>query len=115
MVFQPLASLIECLDLFRCERLVIHGSIGDGTSHRISHDPKQMDDGGELTSIELIEELVGLLFFVRGCHQNQSTNLRVRDLCAGFRSPHSAERVNQTNHGPLILLRQTRHLLKLLP
>jgi hypothetical protein len=28
-----------------------------------------MDDGGELTSIELIEELVRLLFFVRGCHQ----------------------------------------------
>jgi hypothetical protein len=28
-----------------------------------------MNDCGELTSIELIEQLVGLLFFVRGCHQ----------------------------------------------
>jgi len=30
---------------------------------------EQMNDGGELTSIELIEELVRLLFFIRGCHQ----------------------------------------------
>jgi hypothetical protein len=28
-----------------------------------------MNDGGELASIELIEELVRLLFFVCGCHQ----------------------------------------------
>jgi hypothetical protein len=28
-----------------------------------------VNDGGELASIELIEELVRLLFFVRGCHQ----------------------------------------------
>jgi hypothetical protein len=28
-----------------------------------------VNDGGELTSIELIEELVRLLFFVRGCRQ----------------------------------------------
>jgi hypothetical protein len=29
---------------------------------------EQMNDGGELASIELIEELVRLLFFVRGGH-----------------------------------------------
>jgi len=28
-----------------------------------------VNHGGELASIELIEELVGLLFFVGGCHQ----------------------------------------------
>jgi hypothetical protein len=28
-----------------------------------------MDDSGELTSVELIEQLVCSLFFVRGCHQ----------------------------------------------
>jgi hypothetical protein len=28
-----------------------------------------VNDGGELASIELIEELVRLLFFVRGYHQ----------------------------------------------
>ena len=35
-----------------------------------------MYDGGELSGIELIQELVCLLFFVRGCHQEQFTNLK---------------------------------------
>jgi hypothetical protein len=40
-----------------------------------------MNDGGELTSIELIEELMRLLFFVRGCRQGivyESTDARCR-------------------------------------
>jgi hypothetical protein len=42
------------------------GRGGQRTRQRAGHHLEQVNDGGELASIELIEELVRLLFFVGG-------------------------------------------------
>jgi hypothetical protein len=63
------AGAVECRRCFGRDLFLFHRSGSQRTRQRTGHHLKQMDDGGELTSVELIEELVGLLFFVRGCHQ----------------------------------------------
>src|SRR5436190_1689681 len=49
------------------------GVVGDGLGYPISHHFAQMNDGGELTAIELIEEFVGMLLVC--CHDPFSSYL----------------------------------------
>lgn len=63
------AGTIERRRCFRRDLFLFHGRGSQRLRQRAGHHLKQMYDGGELASIELIEELVRLLFFVRGCHQ----------------------------------------------
>jgi hypothetical protein len=53
------------LDGFFRERLFIYGRVDDGAGHRIGHHFQQMDHGGKLAGIELVEELVRVLFVRR--------------------------------------------------
>jgi hypothetical protein len=59
----------DLASFFLRDRLIVNGRVGETVSQGISHHLEQVNDGGELASIELIEELVCLLFFVCGCHQ----------------------------------------------
>jgi len=45
------------------------GGRSQRTRQRPGHHLEQVNDGGELTSVELIEELVCFLFFVRRYHR----------------------------------------------
>lgn len=63
------AGTVECRRCFRRDLFLFHGRGSQRMRQRAGHHPEQMEDGGELARIELIEELVCLLFFVRGCHQ----------------------------------------------
>ena len=67
---QRSAGTIECRRCFRRDLFPFHGRGSQCTRQRAGHCLKQVNNGGELASIELIEELVCLLFFIRGCHQN---------------------------------------------
>jgi hypothetical protein len=59
---------------FLSDRLIIQRSVGETAGQRIGHHLEQMNNGGELASIELVQELVRLLlFFIHGCHQEQFT------------------------------------------
>ena len=62
-------AAVECRSRLRRELFLFHRSGSQRMRQRAGHHLEQMDDGGELARIELIEELVRLLFFVRGCHQ----------------------------------------------
>jgi len=66
---QRSAGAIERGSRLRRNLFLFHGRGGQRTRQRAGHHLEQMDDGGELASIKLIEELVRLLFFVGGCHQ----------------------------------------------
>jgi hypothetical protein len=63
------AGAVECGSRLRRDHFLFHGRRSQGTRQRAGHHLEQVNDGGELASIELIEELVRLLFFVRWCHQ----------------------------------------------
>jgi hypothetical protein len=47
--------------------------VGEAVGHRISHHFEQMNDGGNLAGSQSLDQIMGLLFFVRGCHQKQFT------------------------------------------
>jgi hypothetical protein len=66
IVFQPLSRLIERLDLFRWNRLIVHGSVSKTAGQRTAHHLKQMNDGTQLLVWQLIEQHVGLLAFLCG-------------------------------------------------
>jgi hypothetical protein len=63
------AGAVECRRCFGRDLFLFHRSGSQRTRQRTGHHLKQVDNGGELPSVELIEELVSLLFFVRGYHQ----------------------------------------------
>lgn len=56
--------------LLLADRFVIEGRVGQGAGERIEHYLKETDDGVELSGVELLDELVCLLFFVCGCHRD---------------------------------------------
>jgi len=66
---QRSAGAVERGSRLRRDLFLFHGRGSQRTRQRAGHHLEQVNDGGELTSIELIEELVRLLFFVRGCRQ----------------------------------------------
>ena len=65
---QRSAGAVERGRRLRRDLFLFHGRRSQGTRQRAGHHLEQVNDGGELASIELIEELVRLLFFVCGCH-----------------------------------------------
>jgi hypothetical protein len=54
---------------FLRDRLVVHGGISETAGQLISHRFEQMNDGGNLAGSQPLDQIMGLLFFVRGCHQ----------------------------------------------
>ncbi len=66
---QRSTGAVEHGSRLRRDLFLFYGRGSQRMRQRAGHHLEQMDDGGELTSIELIEELVRLLFFIRGCHQ----------------------------------------------
>src|SRR5579859_2671778 len=68
VVLQPLACFRYCLFLFRSDRLVINGGIGDGTRDGVEHRLQQADDGLHLGLGQAIDEVVGVFFGFGFCH-----------------------------------------------
>ena len=68
VVLEPDLGGINSAGFFLADRLVLNGSVGETAGHRVGHDLEQTDDGVELSGVELIDEMVSLLFFVCGCH-----------------------------------------------
>ena len=66
---QRSAGAVERGSCFRRDLFFFHGGGSQPTRQRAGHHLEQVNGGGELASIELIEELVRLLFFVGGCDQ----------------------------------------------
>src|SRR5262245_39050211 len=60
----------DLTSFFLSDRLIVNGSIGETVSHGISHHFEQMNDGGNLAGSQPLDQFMGLLFFVRGCHQS---------------------------------------------
>ena len=56
-------------DFFLSDRLIIDGGIGEAVSQGIGHHFQQVNDGGNLAGSQPLYQLMGLLFFVPGCHQ----------------------------------------------
>jgi hypothetical protein len=59
----------DLTSFFLRDWLIVQGGIGETASHRISHHFEQMNDGGNLAGSQTLDQIVGLLFLVRGCHQ----------------------------------------------
>ena len=59
----------DLASFFFRDRLIVNGRIGETASHRIGHHFEQVNDGGNLAGSQPVDQLMGLLFFVRGCDQ----------------------------------------------
>jgi hypothetical protein len=59
----------DLTSFFLRDWLIVQGGIGETASHRISHHFEQMNDGGNLVGSQTLDQIVGLLFFVGGGHQ----------------------------------------------
>jgi hypothetical protein len=59
----------DLTSFFLRDWLIVQGGIGETASHRISHHFEQMNDGGNLAGSQTLDQIVGLLFFVGGSHQ----------------------------------------------
>jgi hypothetical protein len=59
----------DLASFFLRDWLIVQGGIGETASHRISHHFEQMNDGKNLAGSQTLDQIVGLLFFVGGGHQ----------------------------------------------
>jgi hypothetical protein len=66
---QRSASAVKRGSRLRRNLFLFHRRGSERMRQRAGHHLEQVNDGGELTSVELIEELVCFLFLVRRCHQ----------------------------------------------
>jgi hypothetical protein len=69
LCFKPFPRFRERFFLFRRDRLVVKRGFRDSAGHRISHYFEQMNNGGNLARSQSLDQIMGLLFFVDGCHK----------------------------------------------
>ena len=69
VILESFPGRFDGAHLFFADRFVVNGSVGETVGHRISHHFEQMNDGGNLARSQPLDQIMGLLFFVCGCHQ----------------------------------------------
>ena len=70
------AGSSDFTSFFFRDRLIVHWSIGQTAGHGISHHFEQVNNDGNLTGSQLLDQIMGLLFFVRSCHRNSGLRRR---------------------------------------
>ena len=56
----------DLASFFLGDRLIVHRSVGETVGQGIGHHFEQMNDGGNLAGCQPLDQIMGLLFFVRG-------------------------------------------------